>query len=69
MTHMLYKGLQYIWMIVDIIYYLIVNVLLYHIHHIRYGDICGNEHISCECIWNEYQLELFYWQGKSELFA
>ena len=48
------------WMQVDTIYDLIANVLLYNMLHIRKGDICGTEHIPCECILNADQPESFF---------
>ena len=35
---------------VETIYDLITNVLLCHISHVSNGNICGMDHILCECI-------------------
>ena len=47
------------WMQVDNIYDLIINVLLCHIHHVTNDDICRTKHITCGCKRNEDHLESF----------
>ena len=46
MTHTSYfiRNDKYMWIWVYILYDLSMNVLLYHILHIRSGDICTNQH-------------------------
>ena len=34
--------------------------ILCHIQHIRNGDICGTEQISCESIWNADKIESYF---------
>ena len=54
-SHESYKGLQYMWRQVDIIYDLILDVFLCRIFHVCNGGICGTEHVLCKFILNKYK--------------
>ena len=52
MPHTTNEEWQYKWMQVDTIYYLIMNVLLFHILHIMNGDKCGTKReILTKCLY------------------
>ena len=41
-------------------YDIIVDVILCHMHHIRYYYICGTEQILYDFIYNAFQIESFF---------